>query len=198
MKLHIKYDINICCKIILQEQLDILEIPYTITGLGEVEIKRAVSIAKYNEFETSLRKYGIEIINDPKNVLTQKIKDAIVEMVYLKDALPMINISAYLAKKLNRSYAHLSATFSEVTFTTIQNFMIVQKIERAKHEINEGRETLTEIAFKLNFSSVAHLSSEFKRITGLTPSAFKRIIRKRKETDLAEKHHVQLTKPNRN
>ncbi|MCY7409117.1 MAG: AraC family transcriptional regulator [Chitinophagales bacterium] len=182
MKLHIKYDINICCKIILQEQLDKMKMPYTITGLGEVEIKGTVSTAKYNELETSLRKYGIEIIDNPKNIFTQKIKDAIVEMVYQKEALPSTKISAYLSKKLNKSYGHLSGIFSEVTFTSIRNFIILQKIERAKQEIIEGKETLTQIAWNTDFSSVAHLSNEFKRITGLTPSAFQQIIKKRKET----------------
>ena len=183
MKLHIKYDINICSRIILQEQLDKLQLPYKITGLGEIEISETISTLKYQELETNLNKYAIEIIDSPKNVFTQKIKDAIVEMVYLEDALPAIKISAHLAKKLNKSYNYISGIFSEVTFTSIQKFINLQKIERAKQEIIENKETLTEIAWKLNFSSVAHLSNEFKRNTGLTPSAFQRIIKKRKETD---------------
>jgi AraC-like DNA-binding protein len=183
MKIHIKYDINISCKIILQEQLDKLQLPYTITGLGEIEIIESVSPAKYIELETNLNKYAIEIIDDPKNVFTQKIKDAIVEMVYLEEALSTITTSEYLAKKLNKNYNYISAIFSEVTFTSIQNFIILQKIERVKQEIIEGKDTFTEIAWKLNFSSVAHLSNEFKKITGLTPTAFQRIIIKRKETD---------------
>ena len=183
MKLHIKYDINICYKIILQEQLDKLQIPYIITGLGEVEIKGTVATAKYNELETSLRKYGIEIIDNPKNVFTQKIKDIIVEMVYLEESLPTTKISAHLAEKLNKSYSYIARIFSEVTCTSIQNFIVLQRIERAKQEIIEGKDTLTEISWKLNFSSVAHLSNEFKKITGLTPTAFQRIIKKRKEAE---------------
>ncbi|MEP7266366.1 MAG: AraC family transcriptional regulator [Saprospiraceae bacterium] len=167
----------------MQEQLDKIELPYTITGLGEVEIKGIVSTAKYSELKTSLRKYGIEIIDNPKNVFTQKVKDAIVEMVYLKEALPATKTSVHLAKKLNKSYHYISRIFSEVTFTSIQNFIILQKIERAKQEIIEGKETLTEIAWKLNFSSGAHLSNEFKKITGLTPTAFQQIIKKRKESE---------------
>lgn len=180
MKLHIKYDINICCKIILQEQLDKLQLPYTITGLGEVESKGKISAQKYNELETNLAKYGIELIEDPKKAFTQKIKDAIIEMVYLEDALPTLKTSEHLAKKLNKSYNSIAALFSEVTFTSIQNYIILQKIERAKQEIVEGQQTLTEIAWKLNFSSVAHLSNDFKRITGLTPTEFQRIISKRR------------------
>ncbi len=183
MKFHIKYDIHISCKIILQEQLDKLQLPYTITGLGEIEITETISPEKYKELETSLNKYAIEIIDEPKNVFTQKIKDAIVEMVYMEEALHTIKTSAYLAEKLNKSYAYISAIFSEATFTSIQNFIILQKIERVKQEIIEGKETLTEIAWNLNFSSVAHLSNEFKKITGLTPTAFQRIIKKRQENN---------------
>ena len=183
MKLHIKYDINLCCKIILQEQLDKLQLPYKITGLGEIEIKETISPAKYKELETNLTKYGIEIIDNPKNVFTQKIKDAIVEMVYLEETLPTTNISAHLSQKLNKSYGYIASVFSEVTFTSIQNFIILQRFERAKQEIIDGKETLTEIAWKLNFSSLAHFSNEFKKITGLTPTAFQRIIKKRKETE---------------
>ncbi len=183
MKLHIKFDINICSRIILQEQLDKLQLAYIITGLGEIEIVETVSPEKYEELETNLNKYAIEIIDDPKNVFTQKIKDAIVEMVYMEEALPASKISAHLAKKLNKSYNYISNTFSEVTFSTIQNFIILQKIERTKQEIIDGKETLTEIAWKVNFSSVAHLSNEFKKITGLTPTAFQRIIKKRKENN---------------
>ena len=182
MKLHIKYDMNICSRIILQEQLDKLQLPYTLTGLGEIEIKEAVTPEKYNELETNLNKYAIEIIGDPKNVFAQKIKDAIVEMIYL-ESLPTITTSAHLANKLNKSYNYIAGIFSEVTFTSISNFIILQKIERAKQEIIDGKETITEIAWKLNFSSAAHLSTEFKRITGLTPTAFQRIIKKRKETE---------------
>ena len=183
MKLHVKYDIHISCKIILVEQLDKLQLPYTITGLGEIEINETVTPEKYNELETNLAKYAIEIIDDPKNVFTQKVKDAIVEMVYMEEALATIKTSAYLAEKLNKSYNYISSIFSEVTFTSIQNYIILQKIERAKQEIIEGKDTFTEIAWNLNFSSVAHLSHEFKKITGLTPTAFQRIIKKRKETD---------------
>lgn len=181
MKLQIKYDINICCRVILQEQLDKLQVPYRISGLGEIEIKRNLSDDKHEELVINLKKYGIEIIQSNKNILTQKIKDAIIEMVYLEESLPTVKISVHLAEKLNKSYLYLSNVFSEVTFTSIQNFVILQKIERVKQEIIEDNNTLTEIAFKLNYSSVAHLSNEFKKITGLTPTAFHRLIIMRKE-----------------
>ena len=193
MKLHVKYDIHSTCKIILQEQLDKLQIPYAITGLGEIDIKDIISSEKYEELETNLSKYAIEILVNTKNVFTQKIKDAIVEMVYLEESLPNTTISAHLVQKLNKSYNHIAGIFSEVTFTSIQNFIILQKIERAKQEIVNGKDTLSEIAWKLNFSSVAHFSNEFKKNTGLTPRAFQRIITKRKETDFTSKNNL-LTK----
>jgi len=137
---------------ILQERLDKLQLPYTITGLGEVEIKGTVPTDQYDELETSLKKYGIEIIDNPKNVFIQKIKDAIVEMVYLEEAPPTTKVSAHLAKKLNKSYGYISKTFSEVTYTSLQNFIILQRIERAKQEIIEGKESLSEITMKLNLA----------------------------------------------
>lgn len=183
MKINVKYDMNLCAKIILQEQLDKLNLPYSINGIGEVDIKEDLTNEKYKELELNLQKYAIEIIDDPKNVFTQQIKDAIVEMIYVEEANPNLKTSAYLAEKLNKSYNYISNVFSETTFSTIQNFIILQKIERAKQQIVEGKETLTEIAWNLNFSSVAHLSNEFKRITGLTPTTFQRIIKRRKEHD---------------
>jgi len=184
MKLHIKYDIHFCCKIVLQEQLDKLQLHYSITGLGEVEIKGNLPTAQYNELEMALKKYGIEIIDNPKYVLVQKIKDAIVELVYLKETLPLANNSAYLAEKLNKAYNYLSDTFAQVTLTSIQSYIIYHRIERTKQLIIEGELNVTEIAWKLNYSSVAHLSNEFKKITGLTPTGFQRIIGTRKETDI--------------
>lgn len=190
MKLQVKYDIHLSCKIILQEQLDKLQMPYTITGLGEIEIKENISLDKYKELEANLNKYAIEIIDDPKNAFIQQIKDVIVEMVYNEEANPNLKTSAYLAEKFNKSYNHIAGVFSEVTYTSIQNFIILQKIERAKQEILEGKETLTEIAWKLNFSSVAHLSNEFKKITGLTPTAFQRIIKKRQENNFTSEQQT--------
>jgi len=180
MKLHIKYDISLCCKIVLQEQCAKLELPYTINGFGEIEIKGIISDATYKELEQNLIKYGIEIIDNPKNIFTQKIKDAIVEMVYLEEVCNNVNISENLSKKLYKSYGYISKVFSEVTYTSISNFIILQKIERAKQMIIEGKHSLTEISYVLGYSSVAHLSHQFKDVIGLTPTAYQRIIEKKK------------------
>ncbi len=185
MKLQIKYDINLACKVILQEQLEKFDIPYEMTGLGEIEVNRSVSPETYKELETALNRYGIQIIDNPKNAFIQKIKDTIIEMIYLDDKQHSTKVSVYLADKLNHSYGYLSSLFSEVTHTSIENFIIMQKIERAKQMIIEDKFTLTEMAWQLNYSSVAHLSNQFKKTTGLTPTAFQRIIKKRKSQSMA-------------
>ena len=112
--------------------------------------------------------------------MVQKIKDAIVEMVFSEKGVN-VKASVYLAEKLNHSYGYMSSLFSEVTYTSIENFIILQKIERAKQLIINDKMTLTEIAYKLNYSSVAHLSTQFKNTTGITPSQFQKIIQKRRE-----------------
>lgn len=180
MKLYIKYDINQACRVILQEQLDKLEITYQLLDLGEIEFKENISQEKYDSLQSALSRYGIELLDNQKSQLIQRIKDTIVEMVYEKDKLPTSTISSYLADKLNLSYGYISNIFSENTFTSIENYIIMQKIERAKKLIIEDGLTLTEVSYKLNYSSVAHLSGQFKKTTGLTPSMFKRIVDKRR------------------
>jgi len=180
MKLFLKYDFNTVCKAILAEQLEKLELPHYILGMGEIELLRPPSDAEVKMLHEHLLKYGIEIVETPKRILVQKTKDVIVEMVYMNETLPVSKISDYLAGKLHHSYGYLSNLFSEVTYTSIENFIILQKIERAKQLILTNELTFTEIAWKLNYSSVAHFSTQFKNVTGLTPSAFQRIISKRR------------------
>lgn len=180
MKLYVKYDINQACRIIMQEQLERLEIKYELLEFGEIEISDSVSDERFTELQNSLERYGIEIINNQKSQLVQRIKDTIIEMIYEKDKLPTSTISNYLADKLNLSYGYIANVFSEYTYTSIENFIIIQKIERAKKLIVEDGLTLTEVSYKLNYSSVAYLSAQFKKVTGLTPSMFKRIVDRRR------------------
>ena len=182
MKLHLKYDTVMACKMILQEQLDKLQIPYELTALGEVELKKAVSFTQHKELSQALKKYGIEILDDQKSIFVQRIKDTIIELVNSEERLPSAKFSDFLAQKLNHSYGHISKLFSDVTYTSIENFIILQKIERAKQLIISGELTLTEIAWQLNYSSVQHLSNQFKKTTGITPTAFQRIIKMRRKT----------------
>lgn len=179
MRFQVKCDINLACRVILQEHLEKLEIPYDITGVGEVQLNGNLPPDKFQEFESSIKRYGIEIIDNPKYAIVQKIKEVIVEMVYKKEKLPDSKISTYLANRMNLSYGYLSKIFSEVTYTSIENFMIMQRIERAKQLIIEEKLTCTEVAWKMNYSSVAHLSYQFKKTTGLTPTVFQRIIERR-------------------
>lgn len=181
MKVFIKFDFNTACKKILEEKLDESQIKYRIFGFGEVEFLEKVSAEKMKSFTQSLGNYGIEIVENQKTVLIQKIKDAIVDMVFNEDTSISVKSSVYLSEKLKHSYGYLSNLFSEVTYTSIENFIILQKIEYTKQLIINDQLSLTEIAFKLNYSSVAHLSSQFKNTTGITPSAFQRIIKKRRE-----------------
>ena len=181
MKLNFSYDGNIAVKAILQEQLEKLDIKYQLLNLGQIEIGDDVCEQSFTTLQTNLKKYGIQIVDNPKGQLIQKIKDAIIEIVYDKDKFPNITISQYLSDKLNFRYGYITNFFSEYTHTSIENFIILQKIERAKKLIIEEELTLTEISHELNYSSVAYLSTQFKKVTGLTPSLFKRIVVKRRE-----------------
>jgi len=180
MRLYFNSDGIVASRVILQEQLERFNIKYKLLDFGEIEIKEVISKELLAELQAALNRYGITLIDNQKNQLIQKIKDAIVEMVYEKDKLPVTTTSIYLADKLNLSYGYLSNIFSEYTYTSIENYIIIQKIERAKKLIIDEEFNLTEISYKLNYSSLAHLSSQFKKITGLTPSVFKRIVNKRK------------------
>lgn len=181
MKVFIKFDFNSICKKVLEEKLEEHQIKHKVLGFGEIEFLEKVSNEKLSEFSNSLKNYGIEIVENQKSILIQKIKDTIIDMVFNEDSTVNVKSSVYIAEKLGHSYGYLSNLFSEVTYTSIENFIIIQKIEYTKQLIISNQLSLTEIAFKLNYSSVAHLSSQFKNTTGITPSAFQRIIKKRRE-----------------
>jgi AraC-like DNA-binding protein len=185
MKLYIRYNINTTCKSLLQEQLNKLELNCEITGLGELEMKNGISSEQQSNLSKVLKKYGIEIVDDRISAIVQKTKDTIIEMIYLEEKLPPSKVSFYLAQKLSYSFGYISNLFSEVTFTSVENFIIIQKIELVKQLIIADELTLTQISSKLNYSSVAHLSGQFKKNTGITPSAFQRIIKKRRINNIS-------------
>ena len=180
MKAFIKFDINVLTKKLLEYLITPFGIKFRIIGFGEIEFLEKVSYEKIDEMTLILNEYGIEIIENQKSILVQKIKDTISELVNCEEPLA-VKSSVYLAEKLDHSYGYLSNLFSEITYTSIENYIIIQKIELAKNLIINNQKTLTEIAYKLNYSSVAHLSTQFKNITGITPSAFQRIVMKRRE-----------------
>lgn len=184
MKIYLKFDFNTICKKVLQEKLEGKNLKYRILSFGEVDFLEHVSKDDLALLNAEFAEYGIEIIEDQKTALVQKIKDTLVDMVFSDEDIH-VKSSVYLAEKLNHSYGYLSNLFSEVTYTSIENFLIMQRIERAKQLIVNNKLTLTEISYKLHYSSVAHLSTQFKNTTGITPSQFQKIISKRR--DIANK-----------
>ena len=178
--MYVKFDFNALCKKILDEILKEHGLKYRLLNFGEVEFYESLTQEQHTIFKKNLEDYGIEIIESQRTALAQKIKDAIVELVFSEEMIP-VKASIYIAEKLNHSYGYLSNLFSEVSFTSIENFIILQKIEYAKELIINNKQSLTEIAHKLNYSSVAHLSTQFKNMTGITPSQFQKIIVKRRK-----------------
>ncbi|WP_374363516.1 helix-turn-helix domain-containing protein [Cloacibacterium sp.] len=180
MKIFTKFDYNTVCKKVLEDKLGNLDLKYRIIAFGEVEFLEKIPSEKMILLKKDLEEYGITIIENQKTVLIEKIKETIMEMVSSDEPLN-VKASVYLSEKLSHSYGYLSNLFSEITFSSIENYIMLQKIERAKSLIIKDNLTLTEVAYKLNYSSVAHLSTQFKNITGITPSQFQRIISKRRE-----------------
>ena len=173
--------VSLRCKMIVQEALDSLNIKYVDIELGLVETVVSTSEKKRRELEEILKKSGLQLLNDKKSILIEKIKVVIIQMVHYSDELPAQNYSEYLSEKLGYDYTYLANTFSEVKGITIQHFIIIHKIERAKELMLYNEMNLTEIAYTLHYSSVAHLSNQFKKITGLSPSFYRQLGLKRKQ-----------------
>ena len=180
MKLYIKYMVSVRCKMMVKDELKKLGLHFIVVDLGEVEIMEDLLPEQREELRLALLRSGLELMDDRKAVLIEKVKNLIIEMVHYADELPKVNYSDYIAEKLNHDYTYLSNIFSEVKGITIQQFIIVHKIERIKELIIYDELNITEIAWKMNYSSVAHLSNQFKKVTGLTPSHFKQLKDKRR------------------
>ena len=168
------------CKMVVKAELTKLEIPYKVVELGEVEITDNISGEQREELKSALLRSGLELMDDKKSVLIQKIKNVIIELVHYSEEPLSINLSGYLSQKLDHDYTYLANLFSEVQGTTIEKFLIAHKIERVKELLVYNEFTLTEIAYQMHYSSVAHLSAQFKKVTGLTPSHFKQLRNKRR------------------
>ncbi len=164
---------------LVKSELDNLGIHYGMVELGEVELKVGLTDQQKVQLRTNLLKSGLELMEDKKSIIIERIKNIVVEMVHYADELPKTNFSDFLSKKMDYDYTYLSNLFSEVTGTTIEHYIITHKIERVKELLVYNELTLSEIAWKLHYSSVAHLSNQFKKITSLTPSFFKKIKHKR-------------------
>lgn len=172
--------VSIRCKMIVKSELDKLGIIYGTVDLGEAEIKSAVRPEQLKLLRVALAKAGLELMDDKKAILIEKIKNVVIEMVHYQDEFPSIKKSVYISEKLNYDYTYLANIFSESTGTTIEHFIIIHKIERVKELLIYNELNLSEISYKLNYSSVAHLSAQFKKITGLTPTYFKTLKHKKR------------------
>jgi AraC-like DNA-binding protein len=148
---------------------------YVVVNLGEVEILEDISLEQKNSFQVALLKFGLELMDDKKSILIERIKNVVVESVHYADESLKVNFSEHLSEKLNYDYTYLANLFSEVEGTTIEHFIIIHKIERVKELLVYDELSLKEISYKLHYSSVAHLANQFKKITGLTTSHFKRL-----------------------
>lgn len=189
--MYVKFDFNTLCMKVLEEKLNDQGLKYRLLNFGEVELYESLTQEQCKAFRENLEGYGIEVIEGQKTALVQKIKDLITEFVNSEDGIS-VKASVYIAEKLNHSYGYLSNVFSEVANTSIENFIIIQKIEYAKELIISRRLNLTEIAQQLNYSSVAHLSTQFKNLTGITPSHFQKIIAKRRKVQHNGRHYSKV------
>jgi AraC-like DNA-binding protein len=175
--------VSIRCKMIVKAELENLNLRFGAVELGEVEIKENITQEQREQLRSALLKSGLELMDDKKAMLIEKIKNVIVEMVHYSEEFPKIKNSIYISEKLNYDYTYLANLFSEVTGITIEHFIIAHKIERVKELLVYDEFNLTEISYMLNYSSVAHLSNQFKKVTGLTPTFFKQL-KYKKRTNL--------------
>ena len=172
--------VSLRCKLLVKQELENLGLRHTSVDLGMIEIIEDIDEQTRLKLKRNLAASGLELLDDKKKILIDKIKNVIIEMVHYTDEVPKVNFSDYITEKLGYDYTYLSNLFSEVKGITIQHFIIKHKIERAKELILYDELNLTEISYKLNYSSVAHLSNQFKKVTGQSPSFYKKIGQKRK------------------
>ena len=171
--------VSLRCKMVVKQELQKLGINYVNVDLGTIEISENITDLQKEQLGKNLRAFGLELLDDNRKIIIEKIKSLIIELIHYSDELPKVNYSDYISEKLGYDYTYLANTFSEVRGITIQQFIILNKIERVKELLLYDEMNLTEISYKLHYSSVAHLSYQFKKVTGLTPSFFRKLKRKR-------------------
>jgi AraC-like DNA-binding protein len=175
MKLHIKYMVSSRCKMVVKEELDKLGLHYVVLELGLVDVMEDLTEEERDQLKNGLSKAGLELMDDRKAILVEKTKTAIIELVHCSETLPKVRHSEYLSSKVGYDYTYLANLFSEVKGITIQQFFINHKIERIKELLLYGELSLKEISYQLDYSSVAHLSNQFKKTTGLCPSFYRQM-----------------------
>lgn len=175
MKIFIKYMVSTRCKMAVKEELKKLGLHFVLVDLGEVDVMEELSGETREKLRIGLQNAGLELMDDKRAVLIEKITNVITKLVHYSNEIPKVNYSDYISEKLDYDYTYLSNIFSEVKGITIQQFIILHKIERVKELLLYDELNLTEISYRLHYSSVAHLSNQFKKITGLSPSEFKQL-----------------------
>ena len=175
MNIYIKHMVSLRCKMIVKDELENIGIKYDLLELGMVKTLEIIPFIQRKQLRENLAKWGLEVLDDKKKILIEKIVTVIVEMIHYCEVAPKTNYSNYISEKMGYDYTYLANVFSLMKHITIQHFIIEHKIERVKEFLSYGELNLTEISYKLNYSSVAHLSHQFKKTTGLTPSVFKHL-----------------------
>jgi len=170
------------CKTVVKDELRKLRLHFIFVDMGVVDLMEDLSHEQLNTVKSALLRYGLELMDDKKAAIIEKIKEVITEMVNNEANQIKINFSDFLSKRLNYDYAYMAGLFSEIQGITLEKYLIMYKIEKVKELIIYNRLSLSEIAWKMQYSSVAHLSSQFKKLTGLTPSHFRSLKEKRLET----------------
>ena len=179
-RLYIKSMVSLRCKLLVKEELRKLGISYFSVDLGVVEILEEISQEVRDALKENLQKSGLELMEDHRSILIEQIKIAVIEMIHFSDELPKVKYSDYISEKVGYNYTYLSNLFSEVNGITLQKFIIMHRIEKVKELLLYDELNLTEISYRLQYSSVAHFSNQFRKITGLTPSAYKQLKKKRR------------------
>ncbi|TVR79512.1 MAG: AraC family transcriptional regulator [Saprospirales bacterium] len=167
--------VSLRCKMVVKSALESFGLSYSHIELGEVEIRETLTPEMRSKLEVVLLRSGLELMDDKKAMLIEKIKTVVIEIIHYSDELPHVNFSHYLSNKLGYNYNYLANLFSEITGTTIEHYIISHKIERVKELLLYNELNLTEISYLMNYSSVGHLSNQFKKVTGLTPTFFKQL-----------------------
>jgi len=184
MKLYIKYMVSLRCKMLVKAELKSLGLHYTNVELGVAEILEDITLEQKEQLKINLLQSGLELMDDKRAMLIEKIKIVITEMIHYNEELPKVNYSEYISKVMGYDYTYLANIFSEVKGITIEHYIIAHKIEKVKELLLYDELNLTEISYKMNYSSVSHLSTQFKKVTGLTPTFFKNLkIKKRNSLD---------------
>lgn len=171
--------VGLCSKEHVKEELERLEIPFELIYMGGVELLNDVTLKQREQLKINLLPFGLKLHEAKKAILIEKIKDTILEMIEYADGHPVATYSVYIGVKLNHNYTYLANIFSEVNGISIQQYIILSKIEKVKELLLSGDISLSNISYQLHYSSVAHLSGQFKKVTGFSPSGYKLSYRKR-------------------